>query len=200
MRQATNVTLTSKELKWCYRHATNIVDHFGGENSRGSGTYNHNRVDGNLVGVKGELGLTRWLQDYFEPQDIQSNFKSFTDSGKRGDIQCNGKVIEVKGLRPHQWEVSPHREWKTYRRMVPPHQLQKYVKNDAIVVWITSTGNIINSTVQIKGWNYAHDVLNRGRNVKTICDNVWLEHDGDMRDMASLIPVLRGEDGHGLQP
>ena len=45
-----NILLSGKELKWCYRHATALVDHWGGEKNRGSGTYNHNRVDGNIVG------------------------------------------------------------------------------------------------------------------------------------------------------
>jgi hypothetical protein len=187
------IKLSSEELKWCYRHATNIVDHWGGEKSRGSGTYNHNRVDGNLVGVKGELGLTRWLQGYFEDSKVKSNYKSFSDSSKHGDIGCNGQCIEVKSLRPHHWEEYRDKEPKTLRRMIPPKQLEKYVAAKAIVVWTTATGNIINSLVELKGWNYAHEVKANGRHVRTICDNVWLQRDEDMRDMASLIPVLRGE-------
>lgn len=187
------VVLTSPELKWCYRHATNIVDHYGGEKSRGSGTYNHNTVDGNLVGVKGELGLTRWLQGYFEDDKLISNYKSFTDSPKRGDIQCNGKPIEVKGLRPDHWDEVPGRQWPTYRRMVPPSQLEHYIAANAIVVWTTATGNMLDGCVELKGWNYAHEIENKGKRVKTRCDNVWLANDSDMHAMARLIPVLRDE-------
>ena len=183
------VRLTSEELKWCYRHATNIVDHWGGKKSRGSGTYNHNRVDGNLVGVKGELGLTRWLQAHFEDNQVKSNYKSFSDSGKKGDICCNGHCIEVKSLRPRHWEVHRTHTPRTLRRMVPPKQLKKYVRANAIVVWTTATGNIINSDVELKGWNYAHEIHNNGQRVKTICENVWLKNDEDMHDMGSLVAV-----------
>lgn len=193
-RRVPAIVLDGPSLKWCYRHATNIVDHYGGELSRGSGTYNHNRVDGNMVGVKGELGLTRWLQDYFDDSQLKSNYKSFTDSAHRGDIHCNGHVIEVKGLRPHQWDENPNRPggWNTYRRMVPPNQLEKYVRAHAIVVWTTATGNLLNGVVELKGWNHAHEIETKGKRVKTICDNVWLQHDEDMHDMEELIPVLRG--------
>ena len=184
------IKLTVKDQKWCYRHATNIVDHWGGEKSRGSGTYNHNRVDGNLVGVKGELGVTRWLQDYFEDRQIKSNYMTFDDTGKRGDISCNGQCIEVKSLRPHHWENFRPTKPTTLRRMVPPNQLEKYVKANAIVVWATATGNIINSFVRLKGWNYAREIQTKGKKVRTICDNVWLQNDEDMRDMPTLVNVL----------
>jgi len=185
------IKLTDDELKRCYRHATNIVDYWGGEKSRGSGTYNHNRVDGNLVGVKGELGLTRWLQGYFEDRQIKSNYMSFDDSGQRGDISCNGRCLEVKSLRPHHWEEFRASEPKTLRRMVPPKQLSKYVQSNAIVVWTTATGNIVNSFVSLKGWNYAREIQTKGTKVRTICDNIWLQNDEDMRDMPSLLDVLR---------
>ena len=185
------VKLKGAELKWCYRHATNIVDHWGGEKSRGSGTYNHNRVDGNLVGVKGELGVTRWLQGFFDDSQIKSNYKSFNDSGKRGDIGCAGRTIEVKSLRPRHWVDHRDKEPKSLRRMVPPKQLEKYVRAEAIVVWATATGNIINGNVEVKGWNYAHEIQTKGRRVRTICDNVWLSQDEDMRDMDSLVAVLK---------
>jgi len=191
MLNVETISLTGKELKWCYNHAHSIVDYWGGEKSLGSGTYGHNKVDGNLVGVKCELGMTRWLQRYFDDDEIKSNFKSFDDSGKRGDICCHGKIIEVKGLRPWQWSHHRVKEPTTYRRMVPPTQLKKYVKNNAIVVWVTSTGNTLNKFVEIKGWNYAYEVQNKGKLVQTICSNMWLKNDKDMRDMKSLVVNLK---------
>jgi len=44
--------------------------------------------------------------------------------------------------------------------------------------------------VQLKGWNYAHEVKDSGVFVRTICDNIWLEKDSDMREMSELIEVL----------
>ena len=38
------VKLFPKELKWCQQHAENIVNHYGGEGSKGSGAYNHNKI------------------------------------------------------------------------------------------------------------------------------------------------------------
>jgi hypothetical protein len=186
------VKLTSEDLKWCLRHSQMIVDHWGGEQSRGSGTYNHNKVDGNMVGVKGELGLTRWLQSEFDEEAIKSNYKTYSDNGHRGDIQIFNQNLEVKGLRPNQWGYFRATEPRTFRRMVPPTQLEKYVKNNAILVWTVATGNTTNNEVSLKGWNYAYEVKAKGQNIQTICANVWLKHDKDMRAMESLKPVLEG--------
>ena len=82
---------------------------------------------------------------------------------------CNRKVIEVKGLRPHQWQK--------FRRMVPPKQLRHCVRNRAIIVWTLAKGNSQDSKVKLMGWNYAHEVENHGVEVRTICDNIWLQDD-----------------------
>ena len=75
--------------------------------------------------------------------------------------------------------------------MIPPRQLHHYVRDKAIVVWTTATGDSKKRDVHLKGWNYAHEVQSKGIPIKTICDNIWLEDDADMRSMDSLIPILR---------
>uniref|UniRef100_A0A6C0BNX8 Uncharacterized protein n=1 Tax=viral metagenome TaxID=1070528 RepID=A0A6C0BNX8_9ZZZZ len=176
------IFLSDDELAWCERHARDLVDFYGGEKSQGSGTYKHNKVSGNLVGVKGELAVTRWLQGRFK--QVTSNYTSFTDSSRRGDITCNGHVIEVKSIRPRQWS-----SLRTLRRMVPPRQLEKYVRANAIVVWATADPG--GRRVQLKGWNRAREIQAKGKKVKTVCENVWLQHDQDMHTLDSLLEHLK---------
>ena len=112
------VSLDQQELQYCQRHSEAIVKHYGGNNSRGSGTYNHNKIGGNLVGVKGEVGLSKWLR-LNTALGVEDHFETYTDSAKHGDIQIGGHTIEVKSLRPHHWA--------NYGRMIPPRQLGYYM-------------------------------------------------------------------------
>lgn len=176
------VELSEDELAWCEGHALEIVEYYGGNNTMGSGQYNHNKVSSNLVGVKSEVATTKWLRESVEGAVLLENFKQYRASGLKGDILCNNHVIEVKGLRPHQW--------KKFKRMVPPRQLKKCVRNDAIIVWTLTKGDSKNSKVKLMGWNYAYEVEAFGVAVKTICDNVWLEDDTLMRPMDTLAEVV----------
>jgi hypothetical protein len=59
----TTVTLDSKEMHECSAHAEAIVAHFNRNfGANGSGQYNHNRLSSNLVGVKCEVGVHKWLE------------------------------------------------------------------------------------------------------------------------------------------
>ena len=89
----------------------------------------------------------------------------------------------MKGLRNHQWD--------NFKRCIPPKQLKSYVRDDAIVVWTTTEGDTKDYKVILQGWNYAKDVDKNGVYRKTICDNIWLEEDSQMRDMESLIKELK---------
>lgn len=185
------IRLTTPQLKWCYNHACRIVEHYGGERGKGSGIYNHNKVHSNLVGVKGELATVLWLRTHIDDETrVKSNYESFSDSSMKGDINIDGQAIEVKSLRPHHWEDHRDKEPKSFRRMVPPSQLKHYVRANAILVWTTATGNILNDRVELKGWNWANEVQTHGRRVRTICDNVWLQDDSMMRAIESLPDVL----------
>ena len=177
------IKLFNNELQWCKTHAEKIVNHYGGEGSAGSGSYNHNKISSNLVGVKSEVATKVWFKQFLPLDIIECNYESFEDTNLVGDLNIGGQSFEIKGLRPHQWEK--------FKRMVPPNQLHHYVQDKAIVIWTTATGDTKDSKVFLKGWNYAHEIRSKGINVVTICDNVWLENDADMRNMQELKPILQ---------
>jgi hypothetical protein len=177
------IKLFPKELQWCQEHAENIVEYYGGNGTTGSGSYNHNKISSNMVGVKSEVAMKVWLKRSFNEKDIECNFEDFTNKKLKGDLNLFGQSLEVKGLRPYQWEQ--------FKRMIPPRQLNAYVRDNAIVIWTTAEGNMKGRGVHLKGWNYAHEVKDKGVFVKTICDNIWLEDDDDMRTMDSLVEVLK---------
>jgi len=176
------IELTEQELEWCKTHAIEIVEYYGGHGTQGSGTYNHNKISSNLVGVKSELATTKWIRGLLPDANIEENYKRFTEKWLKGDIKLNNKVIEVKGLRPHQWNK--------FKRMIPPNQLKHCVRNKAIVVWTLATGDTKNSQVKLMGWNYAHEVESHGVEVRTICDNVWLAEDSLMQPMETFTSIL----------
>lgn len=176
-----SITLSKSELAWCQSHAEAIVEYYGGEGTRGSGSYNHNKVSSNIIGVKSEVGLVKWLHSH-SVSPIIENFKDFKNKSLVGDVVAKNLPLEVKGLRPHQW--------KKFRRMVPPKQLGNYVRDGSLVVWTTATGDSDNGEVVLKGWNYAWEVSEFGVPIKTICDNIWLEDDDMMRPMHSLLTHL----------
>lgn len=172
------IKLNSSDLSWCQSHAEEIVEYYGGNNTKGSGTYNHNKISSNLVGVKSELATSKWLKEQNSQMRIEENFKRYQEKGLKGDIQARGKVLEVKGLRPHQWDK--------FKRMIPPRQLFYCVRNKSIVVWTVTEGNCKNPEVILKGWNFAWEVESYGEEIRTICDNIWLRQDEKMRPMNTL--------------
>jgi hypothetical protein len=197
------ITLELHELAKCIDHAKRIVEYYG--DNHGSGVYKHNRVDSNIIGVKGEVATYKWLTSFLPSKDVVANFENFdtsrgptvecadsdTSRGLKGggpsgplssDIIYKGKTfIEVKSLRPSHWG--------RYRRMVPPHQLQEYVNKEAIIVWATATHDD-NLDVQLRGWNFAKDVQDKGITTYTICKNVWLVDDEHMKEMGILKGAL----------
>ena len=77
--------------------------------------------------------------------------------------------------------------WDKFKRCIPPHQLEKYVKNGAIVLWTVTTGDIKDNQVEIKGWNWCHEVKEYGVFRQTICANIWLQEDDKMRSLDNLL-------------
>jgi hypothetical protein len=193
MVDAVSLMLSDEELDWCENHAKEIVEYYGGNGTKGSGTYNHNKVSSNLVGVKCEVGTVNWLRENgVDEERILKNFIHFRDKTLNGDIVVNmevhvapNEILEVKGLRPHQWS--------RFKRMIPPNQLNVCVRNDAILIWGIATGDKKNSEVKLMGWNHAYEVKEFGKKVRTICDNVWLEEDSLMRPMETLLEMIKGE-------
>ena len=181
-KMKTEIVLTEGELEWCKNHAEEIVEYYGGNGTQGSGTYNHNKISSNLVGVKSEVATAKWLKDTIRECKLVENYKTYKRRGLKGDIQYNRKIIEVKGLRPHQWDK--------FKRMIPPKQLTYCVRNKAIVVWTLATGDSTNPTVSLMGWNHASEVEQYGVEIRTICDNIWLAEDKMMHSMDELCEYL----------
>ncbi len=176
------VLLKENDLDWCQKHAETIVNHYGGHGSQGSGSYSHNKISSNMVGVKCEVGMANYLLNYFEDNEIKRNYEDFKNKKLKGDIMIKDHILEVKGLRHHQWDK--------FKRCIPPNQLRHYVSEGAIVIWATATGDKTNPKVKIYGWNYAQDVKDKGVFRQTICANIWLQADKDMRSLDELIEVL----------
>lgn len=176
----TSIALSHAQIEWSKKHAQLCVDHF---NKIGVGRYNHNKVDSNIIGTKCEVAFVDWLSP-IENTVIKKCFET-VGGHDTADVKLTiGNTIhnfEVKGLQEHQW--------RQYKRMVPPNQLRKYVENKAIVIWATTT--LMSRDVILQGWNYATDIREKGKQIRTICDNIWLEHDSDMRDMESLAKLIR---------
>ena len=179
------VKLFPRELKWCQSHAEKIVEYYGGNNTTGSGSYNHNNIGSNMVGVKSEVATKVWLKRSFLLSDIKCNFEEFKNKKLKGDLNLFGQSLEVKGLRPHQWEK--------FKRCIPPRQLDAYVRDKAIVIWTTAEADTKDLKVDLQGWNYAHEVKAKGIFRRTICDNIWLKEDEDMRSMDTLVEILKSQ-------
>jgi hypothetical protein len=179
------VKLFPRELEWCQKHAEKIVEHYGGNNTTGSGSYNHNNIGSNMVGIKSEVATKVWLKRDFSLEDIKCNYEDFTNKRLKGDLNLFGQSLEVKGLRPEQWDK--------FKRCIPPRQLDAYVRDKAIVIWATAAGDMKDAKVNLKGWNYAHEVKAKGIFRRTICDNIWLKEDDDMRSMETLSDVLKSQ-------
>lgn len=157
------IHLDKAEISWCIEHSKKIVNHYGS----GSGTYKHNNVISNVVGTKGEVAVTKWLSSFVNPLYIHKHFENFLDKSKGGDIECLGYILEIKSLKTDFWE--------TLGRMIPPKQLMDYVINNAIVIWTTTSSDLDDSVIYLKGWSYAKEVLKYGIRVTTICENIWLK-------------------------
>ena len=160
---STIIKLSDSELEWCLEYAKKIVTHYGKKGSNGSGSYNHNKVDSNLVGFKSEVACKKWFSEFISKELIEIKSQGF----------------EIKGLRPIHWDK--------FKRCIPPHQLEKYVKNGAIVLWTVTTGDIKDNQVEIKGWNWCHEVKEYGVFRQTICANIWLQEDDKMRSLDNLL-------------
>lgn len=195
-----NVYLDQEDINRCLRHASDIVQYYGGEGGLGSGRYLHNKVDSNILGAKCELAFSKLLSIHCKdiPNiNIENNFWIFDtynmNHKPRGDILVSGPggkelLFEVKGLRHHQWS--------RFRRMIPPKQLNNYVSENAIVIWETATADVKDFRVRIHGWNYASEVQEFGKYIETICPNIWLEDDNKMRSITELLGLIEEEFPH----
>ena len=74
------INLNQEQLKWCDDHAKEIVEHYGGDKTRGSGSYNHNKISSNWIGVKSEVAAVVWLKQNFEASKVLPHFIDFKNS------------------------------------------------------------------------------------------------------------------------
>jgi hypothetical protein len=185
------ISLNPEQIKWCFNHAKNTHEY--AEKNISTWAYNGSRINGHLVGVKSELAVSVFLtnnsfkvNNYFKLLK-DGSITSAHDGIDRGDLVVNERNIEVKGCN--------ERNWERYKRQIPPMQLEKYVSKNAIVVWTTVENHEHpRNKVLLRGWNFAHEVEDKGEYIKTICDNIKLYNDKDMNPMPQLIRVLNKED------
>tara|TARA_R110000787_G_scaffold208786_5_gene318790 strand:+ start:8717 stop:10363 length:1647 start_codon:yes stop_codon:yes gene_type:complete len=170
-----SITLSPEQLEWSNRHAEKTVQY---HNSNGVGEYGHNSINGALVGVKSELAASVFFSQHFT-----TVVDNFTSNISKSDLRINARKIEIKGLAENHWEE--------YKRAIPPKQLDKYASRNAIVVWTTvDNHNHPRNKVILRGWNHAYEVKEKGEFIKTVCDNIQLKNDKDMRRMGDLVRVL----------
>ena len=100
------VSLSDKQLKWCRDHAQKIVDYYGGNNTLGSGSYNHNKISSNLVGVKSEVATTVWLKRHIDNRGIAPNFVDFKKHGKSENMPKYVTIVRHPIDRVRQFKSS----------------------------------------------------------------------------------------------
>lgn len=171
-------TLDKSDLKSAVKLALESALYYEKQyGQKGSGRYQHNQMNGSVIGTKSEYGVYRWLSHYTQ-KEVQPLFQKQNPH----DLMIGEQIIEVKALKDTQWD--------SLKRGIPPTQLEKYVKKNALVIWATTTADQSDGAVEIKGWNWASDVKEKGEYRKTICDNIMLNDDNDMRDIPSLLALF----------
>lgn len=210
---ATCIQIGVVSLRWCAKHAAAIVQHFDEVRARnaasGARSYNHNRVSGNIVGVKSEMATYQFIRSALPPRDrqqVRPVFKDFWGSKRRfpgrkelhGDINVmEGKlVVEVKALRLRRSEMPPDplhpdEDWARFSCCIPPNQLKKYVEQNAAVVWAVTSVDTDDDGVLLMGWTWARDVNDHGKFRYTCTANIQVDRDQHMRPMSELADLVR---------
>ena len=180
------IYLTKLEMERCEKHAEDIVEFYRKKWERvgNKNNYNHNKVESNRIGVRCEVATERWVSTFLDSQEVISNFWDYENNPGDGDIDIRDIPLEIKGLQFNQWQ--------RFRRMVPPKQLEHYCRKNAVVIWGLATKDAGNNEVELKGWNWANEIKQHGVEVRTICDNIWLQDDNLMRPMSELKDLLKG--------
>ena len=183
------IALNEEQMQWCMQHAKKTYEYRESIRAMyGIGEYSHNTINGALIGIKCEVASSLFLGEDFEVEDHYDSSPTID----AGDFKVNGHCIEVKGLK--------NRDWDRYKRQIPPIQLDKYVTKNAIVIWATAENHELpRNIVLLRGWNYSHEIKEKGQYIKTICHNVWLKDDEHMCDMADLIRVLKNEENEVIE-
>jgi hypothetical protein len=184
--------VSNEGLIKCLAHVTSSVAHFETTKSPFYRGYNHNTTVGCMVGVKCEVALSELVR-FSIPSvvSIDENFWAFRGKRGHGDIDVvmpNDKVhvLEVKGLQ--------EQHWARYQRCVTPKSIDGYVKRNSIVVWGTTSSENNDTNVELRGWNWAWEIKEHGKYIRTICDNIQLSKDFPIYSMLSLVQHIRDDD------
>ena len=193
------IELDEGELERCWTHAEEIVAYYAKIHGKGgSGSYGHNRVSSNVIGVKAEVATSKWLREQLSTTLILEHFWDFAGSEGNGDIEVvlgdifHSNPLEIKAVTDEQWENVHPKYNLPLKRMVTPAQLHAYSQSKALIVWATTSRDRNTTTVRLRGWNTSEDLVHDGIPVRTICDNIYLEDDHQMRPMTSLPLHLNG--------
>ncbi len=193
------IELSDEELERCWGHAEEIVAYYAKKHGNGgSGSYGHNKVSSNVIGVKAEVGTSKWLKAQLPTAIIMEHFWDFAGTNGNGDLEVilgdifHSNPLEIKAVTDDQWENIHPKYNLPLKRMVTPGQLHAYSQVKALIVWATTSRDRNGTTVRLRGWNTAEDLVHDGIPVKTICDNIYLEDDNQMRPMHSLPLHLNG--------
>jgi inorganic triphosphatase YgiF len=170
------IQLTEQNIKKCDDRVNEMVDHY---NKVGIGSYGHNKPSSVLKGLRAEVAFDQWISDKLPDSLIERPYEDFKNR-KVPDFKLGQRITEVKSL--------DKKFWKTLGRMITPDQLPRYKRNNALVVWACSTEREEDHEVWLMGWNNAKDFtsLNTKR-IRTICDNIWLYREEDMRAIDTLL-------------
>jgi len=178
-----NYYLSDKDMSSACQAAVEEWEDWEEKNKKGiGGRYNHNSMVGCYVSKKSEWAVFGYLRWKLKGTSRRV-YPEFKKKRHESDIKVEEDHIEIKSLQ--------NKQWARYKRMVPPKQLTKYLEKNAIVVWTTTEGDDQDNCVKIYGWNHASDLEDKGIEVTTICDNIWLPNDSDMRSMDELIDILK---------
>ena len=134
------VLLTEEELDRCWDHAKAIVEHYAKRSSTGSGSYGHNKISSNVIGVKVEVAGSKWLREQLPTAVVAEHFWDFLSNADNGDIEVlignlqSKGVIEAKGVTDEQWETVHGKYGLPLRRMVTPKQLKSYLAHGAVIL------------------------------------------------------------------
>jgi hypothetical protein len=193
------IELDEGELERCWTHAEEIVAYYAKIHGKGgSGSYGHNRVSSNVIGVKAEVATSKWLREQLSTTLILEHFWDYAGSEGNGDIEViigdifHSNPLEIKAVTDEQWENVHPKYNLPLKRMVTPAQLHAYSQSKALIVWATTSRDRNTTTVRLRGWNTSEDLVHDGIPVRTICDNIYLEDDHQMRPMTSLPLHLNG--------
>jgi len=177
------IQLTEENILKCNDRCQEMVDYF---NEVGVGEYGHNKPKSTMKGLKGEVAFDQWISDKLPDSLIERSYNDFKNR-KAPDFKLGQRITEIKSIDKEYW--------RDLGRMIPPKQLKAYKRKNALVIWACATARKEDNEVWLMGWNNAKDFTSfNSKEVVTICNNVHLYREQDMRSMQSLLEAKKPEE------